>query len=96
MTAVAANGTVGIAYYYRETKNDDWYVYAATAKPGQKFVASKVSSTRIASKTYGSAFGDFFQIAFGPDNKLNVVWTSMNEDLFAEGLNTDIYYAKQK
>ena len=93
---VAPNGTLGIAYYYRPTVNSDWYVYAATAKPGKAFVASKVSKDKIASKDYGSAFGDFFQIAFGPDSKLNVVWTSQNSDLFAEGLNTDIYFARQK
>jgi hypothetical protein len=93
---VAPDGTVGIAYYYRPTAKDDWYVYAATAKPGKPFLANRVSSTKIASKDYGSAFGDFFQIAFGPDSKLNVVWTVQNTDLVAEGLNTDIYYAKQK
>jgi hypothetical protein len=93
---VAPDGTVGIAYYYRATTKDDWYVYAATAKPGKAFAANRVSSKKIASKEYGSAFGDFFQIAFGPDNRLNVVWTVQNTDLGAEGLNTDIYYAKQK
>lgn len=93
---VAGDGTLGIAYYYRETKRDDWYVWAATARPGKPFAAAKVSSTKIASKEYGSAFGDFFQIAFGPDNKLNVVWTLQNEDLEFEGLNTDIYFARQK
>jgi hypothetical protein len=93
---VAPDGTVGIAYYYRASKNEDWYVWAATAKPGKPFAAAKVSNTKIASKEYGSAFGDFFQIAFGPDSKLNVVWTVQNTDLLAEGLNTDIYYAKQR
>jgi hypothetical protein len=93
---VASDGTLGIAYYYRATKAEDWYVWAATAKPGKAFAAAKVSTRKIASKDYGSAFGDFFEIAFGPDNKLNVVWTLQNEDLAAEGLNTDIYYAKQK
>ena len=93
---VANDGTLGIAYYYRADTSSDWYVYAGTAKPGKAFAATKVSNTKIASKDYGSAFGDFFQIAFGPDNKLNVVWTLQNNDLFAEGLNTDIYYAKQK
>ena len=93
---VANDGTVGIAYYFRATRSDDWYVWAATAKPGRPFAAAKVSSARIASKTFGSPLGDFFEIAFGPDNKLNVVWTSLNEDLGAEGLNSDIYYAKQR
>jgi hypothetical protein len=93
---VANDGTIGIAYYYRKTTGEDWYVWAATAKPGKPFVAGKVSGTKIASKDYPSAFGDFFQIAFGPDNKLNVVWTAHNTDLLAEGLNTDVYYARQK
>jgi hypothetical protein len=93
---VAPNGTVGIAYYFREDTHSDWYVYAATAKPGQPFRAGKVSKDKIASKEYSSAFGDFFQVAFGPDNKLSVVYTSQNTDLNAEGLNTDIYYARQK
>jgi hypothetical protein len=93
---VAPNGNIGIAYYYRPDKKSDWYVYAAVAKPGERFVAAKVSKDKIASKDFGSAFGDFFEIAFGPDNKLNVVWTSQNTDLVAEGLNTDIYYAKQQ
>jgi hypothetical protein len=71
-------------------------VWAATAKPGKPFAAARVSTKKIASAGYSSPFGDFFEIAFGPDNKLNVVWTVQNEDLFAEGLNTDIYYAKQR
>jgi hypothetical protein len=93
---VAPNGTLGIAYYFRATTSQDWYVWAATAAPGQPFRAARVSNRKIASKEYGSAFGDFFQIAFGPDSKLNVVWTVQNTDLVAEGLNTDIYFARQK
>jgi len=93
---VADDGTIGVGYYYRAKQTDDWYVWAATAKPGKPFVAARVSDTPIASSTYPSAFGDFFQIAFGPDNKLNVVWTLQNNDLGAEGLNTDIYYARQR
>jgi hypothetical protein len=93
---VANDGTLGIAYYYRASSAEDWYVWAATAKPGKPFAAARVSDTPIAGKEYASAFGDFFQIAFGPDNKLNVVWTLQNTDLAFEGLNTDIYYARQR
>jgi hypothetical protein len=93
---VAPNGTLGIAYYYRADPTKAWQVYAATAKPGQRFVASQVSIAPIASKQSSSPFGDFFEIAFGPDNKLNVVWTSLNSDLVEEGLNSDIYFARQK
>jgi hypothetical protein len=93
---VAPDGTVGIAYYFRKDKKADWYLYAATAKPGQQFRAVKVSGTPVATSTFGSPLGDFFQVAFGPDSKLNVVWTSLNDDLGAEGLNSDILYARQK
>jgi hypothetical protein len=93
---VAPNGTVGIAYYYRPDTTKPWQVYAATARPGERFRATQVSREPIASKSSTSPFGDFFEIAFGPDNKLNVVWTSLNSDLVAEGLNSDIYYARQR
>lgn len=93
---VASDGTVGVAYYYRENGTKPWHVYAATAKPGKRFVPTKVSETPIASRSNGAPFGDFFQIAFGPDRKLNVVYTSMNTDLQAEGLNSDIYFVRQK
>ena len=86
----------GIAYYYRADTQSDWYVYAGTAKPGMPFAVSKVSNAPIASHVFGSAFGDFFQVAFGPDSKLNVVWTALNKDLQFEGLNSDVYFARQK
>ncbi|HEX8002383.1 MAG TPA: hypothetical protein VF519_06775 [Mycobacteriales bacterium] len=93
---VAPNGTIGIVYYHRANTGADWYLMAATARPGKKFVASKVSTKPVASKTYPTPMGDFFQCAFGPDSKLHVAWTSLDEDLFAEGLNSDIYYARQQ
>lgn len=93
---VAPNGSLGIAYYHRPNTSSDWHLMAATAKPGKKFIASRVSPTKVASKIYSSPFGDFFQCAFGPDSKLHVTWTSMDEDLGFEGLNTDIYYARQQ
>jgi len=93
---VAPNGTLGIAYYHRPNTSSDWNLMAATARPGSKFVASRVSSKPVASKIYSSPFGDFFQCAFGPDSKLNVAWTAMDTDLGAEGLNSDIYYARQQ
>lgn len=94
--AVAPDGTLGIAFYHRANAKQDWFLYAATAKPGQKFAANKVTTQRVASKDNTYPFGDYFFCAFGPDNKLHVVWTSMNEDLALEGLNSDIYYAKQQ
>jgi hypothetical protein len=94
---VAPNGTVGIAYYGRPNTTSDWFLYAATQAPGKtKFTAAKVTTQKVASGDYSSPFGDFFQCAFGPDSKLNVAWTFQNEDLMFEGLNTDIYYARQR
>jgi hypothetical protein len=93
---IAPNGTLGLAYYYRPGAGQPWHVYAATAKPGQRFVPTRVSTQPIASSKSTSPFGDFFEIAFGPDNKLNVVWTALNEDLLLEGLNSDIYFARQQ
>lgn len=93
---VAPNGTLGIAYYYKAT-GKDWYVYAATAKPGASFhPVNAAPSLPLAPKSAGSAFGDFFQIAFGPDSKLNMAVTVYNSDLSVPGLNTDIYYIRQK
>jgi hypothetical protein len=94
---VAPDGTLGVAYYYRPDKKSDWYVYAATAKPGHAFhPVSAAPKLKLASRDYPSAFGDFFQIAFGPDSKLNIAVTVQNSDILAEGLNTDIYYIRQK
>lgn len=93
---VAPNGTLGIAYYYKAA-GKDWYVYAATAKPGATFhPVNAAPSLPLAPKSASSAFGDFFQIAFGPDSKLNMAVTVYNSDLALAGLNTDIYYIRQK
>lgn len=35
-------------------------------------------------------------ISFGPDSKLNIAVTTYNSDLVLAGLNTDIYYIRQK
>jgi hypothetical protein len=94
---VAPDGTLAIAYYYRPNDAADWRLYAGTARPGQRFLMTSVDPSRpVASSDYSQPFGDFFEIAFGPDNKLSVVWTVQNTDLVAEGLNTDIYYARQR
>jgi hypothetical protein len=92
---VAPNGTLGMAYYYSPGANKDWYLYAGTAKPGQKFVFGKVSPGQKLVQDGGGPWGDFFQVAFGPDNKLNVVWTQNAAIGGASGLNSEIYYAKQ-
>ena len=91
---VAPNGSLAIAYYYRPDKSSPWQVFAGVAKPGQRFAVSQVSRSPIAAATSGSPWGDFFEIAFGPDNKLNVVWTTESPDV--EGLNSEVYFARQR
>jgi hypothetical protein len=94
---VAPNGTLGLAYYHRADANSDWFVYAATAAPGQRFVPAKVSTQPIASRSSNAALGDFFEIAFGPDNKLNVAWTARPDDVTSQSLlSSDVYFARQK
>lgn len=91
---VAPNGMLGIGYYYRPDKASPWHVYAGTAAPGHRFTVAQVSVKPIASKDSGSPWGDFFQIAFGPDSKLHVVWTAESPDVL--GTNSEIFYARQR
>lgn len=92
---VSPNGTLGIGYYFSQTGNKDWNIWAGTAKPGQKFGVAKVAPGLPLTSDGGFVWGDFFQVAFGPDNKLHVVWTKNDELAGQEGLNSDIYYARQ-
>ena len=45
----------------------------------------------------GSPKGDFFEGTFGPDNKLYVAYTALNDEPeAAAGLGTDGYVARQR
>jgi hypothetical protein len=92
---VAPNGTLGIAYYYSPGANKDWQVWAGTAKPGAKFSYAKVAPGQKLVEDGGGPWGDFFQVAFGPDSKLHVVWTQNAALAGFSGLNSEIYYARQ-
>lgn len=92
---VAPNGTIGVAYYGSADNKTDWYMYAGTAKPGQKFSYARVSPGLKLTENGGQTWGDFFQVAFGPDNKLNVVFTVNDSIAGIGGLNSQIYYARQ-
>jgi hypothetical protein len=95
---VSPNGTLGLAYYGSADGKTNWYMYAGTAKPGQRLAYGKVSPGLKLNEDGGSPWGDFFQVAFGADNKLNVVFT-VNDALAGQGatsgLNSQIYYARQ-
>ncbi len=99
--AVSPDGTLGIAYYYRPDARHAWYLYAGTARPGERFHVVSVAPDAPVSKA--SSFrphGDFFEIAFDPNDKLNVVWTSdadvaRGANSPAYGIPSDVYYARQ-
>jgi hypothetical protein len=93
---VTPDGKIGVAYYYRPNVDSDWHVMAATGRFGSSFTPSPVTQTPVADKGFGSPLGDFFECAFGPDGKLNVVWTSLNADIVTDGINSDIYFARQR
>jgi hypothetical protein len=94
--SVSAKGTLGVAYYYSPDKADrDWNIWAGTAKPGKKFTFGLVSPGVQLAPDGSQPLGDFFQVAFSPDDKLNVVWTQNADLATTSGFNTDIYYAKQ-
>jgi hypothetical protein len=92
---VAPDGTLGIAYYFSKDGKNDWNVWAGTAKPGQRFTYAKVAPGLPLTANGGFVWGDFFQVAFGPDSKLNIVFT-VDSSLGPLGSqNSEIYYARQ-
>jgi hypothetical protein len=95
---VAPDGTVGVGFYSRPSASSPWFVYAAEAPPGGAFALGRVSSKPIASAD-GFPRGDFFQVAFGPDSRLNVVWTRLATLGGADatyGDNSDVLFARQR
>jgi hypothetical protein len=92
---VAPNGTLGIAYYFSPGANKDWNVWAGTAKPGQRFTFAKVAPGQKLTPDGSGPWGDFFQVAFGPDSKLHVAWTQNSALAGVSGLNSEIFYARQ-
>lgn len=82
---VSAKGTLGIGYGYQPEGEKTYNIYAGTAKPNGTF------HTAIVDKNV-PPHGDFFQVAFGPDDKLNIVWEVQRVGI----LGSDVYYARQK
>ncbi|HVB27186.1 MAG TPA: hypothetical protein VNE21_04675 [Mycobacteriales bacterium] len=96
--AVAPDGTLGITYYGRPAKNSWWYLYAGELRGNGPYSSSKVSPVPIADPSI-TPWGDFYQAAFGPGDKLYVTWTvNANLEGVAQtsGLNSDIYFARQR
>jgi hypothetical protein len=98
---IARNGTIGVDYYLLPTQSSTWHVYAATTPRWRgAWRVADVSGKAIpgSTSTY-SPWGDFLSCAFGPDNRLHVVWTVPagvgDPGTAGAGLNSDIYYAEQ-
>ncbi|MHB8572970.1 MAG: sialidase family protein [Candidatus Dormibacteria bacterium] len=105
---VASDGTLGIAFYYspdswsNSTPSAPWHVYAGTS-PGwrQPFSIVSVAPDQPVSDASVGALGDFFEVAFDAQQRLNVVWTSavtlagVTSPADTTGQNSDIYFARE-
>jgi BNR/Asp-box repeat len=99
--AVSGDGhTVGVAYFTHQTVDGNWHVYAGTAPTfGATVQYSLVDPVEVA-PAGDFAFGDFFEIAFDPAGRLNVVYTRCTNlipgDDTTDCLNSDIYFARSQ
>lgn len=96
---VARDGSIGLTYYLQPPQDPNWHVYAAVTSTwgGRWRIADASGRVHPGSRADGAPWGDFLSCAFGPDNRLHVVWT-VPAQLGANavhGLNSDIYYAQQ-
>jgi hypothetical protein len=93
----ARDGTVGVGFYAQQNADTDWQVYAAVRPPTGGWGIGQVSQTAIAP---ASSFpkGDFFQVAFGPDDRLSVAWTRFATlgPTPSGNTNTDVVFAQQR
>jgi hypothetical protein len=94
--ALAPNGTVGAVYYAQASATTPWFVHASLLAPDGHVASGAVGDVPLAGPD-GFPKGDFFEGTFGPDNKLYVAYTSLNDEpLAAAGLGTDVYFARQR
>jgi len=101
---VAPDGTIGVVFYHAKDANSDWFVDSEIIPPVTPLVSTSISLLRIAAvspdKVSTSQFGpmgDFFECMFGPDGRLNVVWTGLSTlagNASTYGLNSDIFFAR--
>ena len=98
--AVAPNGQLGFASYYRKDATQPWRVYASVFKPGQRPVFTSLdNNSPVADKGSSTPPGDFMTSYFTQDSKLNVVWTrnvtNVNAVVASAYVYRDIYFARQ-
>jgi hypothetical protein len=96
---VANDGhTIGVAYFTHATVNGNWHVFAGeTPAFGTAVRYSLVDPVEVA-PAGDFAFGDFFEIAFDPQGRLDVVYTRCTDlvagDATTDCLNSDVYFAR--
>jgi hypothetical protein len=92
--------TIGIGYFTHQTISGNWHVFAGTS-PGfnSEVHYSLVDPVEVA-PAGDFAFGDFFEVAFDPVGRLNVVYTRCTElvpgDPTTDCLNSDVYFARSQ
>ncbi|MEA2677134.1 MAG: hypothetical protein QOJ81_1275, partial [Chloroflexota bacterium] len=96
--AVDKNGRVGVGYESHATINSRWFVYAGvSAGFGHPVKYSKADPWEVAPKG-DFLFGDFFEVAFDNQGRLDVVYTRcvnlVAGDDTTDCLNSDIYFVR--
>lgn len=95
---VAADGSIGVAYYSALDNEHQWFVYAGTARSWDApfTFASLAPGLPVLDKGgNSSALGDLFNCRFGPDNRLNVVWARSITPPGGFPLKGDMYFSRQ-
>jgi hypothetical protein len=90
---VARDGSLGYGYYYRAERGKPWMLYGGVGTPGAR--PTTVPIAQVAGPNSSAPHGDFFQVAFGPDRKLNIAYTVSGGSVGVLG-NPDVYYVKQR
>jgi hypothetical protein len=98
MDVARDSSTVGVGYFTHAKVTTNWHVFAgATPAFGQPVVYAPVDPVEVAPGG-DFAFGDFFEVAFDPRGRLDVVYTRCTElnpgDPTTDCLNSDIYFAQ--
>jgi hypothetical protein len=99
--SVAGDGkTIGVGYFSHAGLTGNWHVYAGRSPGfGSAVTYALVDPVEVA-PAGDFAFGDFFEVAFDPAGRLDVVYTRCVElvpgQSWTDCLNSDIYFARSR